>query len=302
MAASPSYLPVIRTITNVDGGSFAPTDEMRILAPLTGEVVTGDGPDRFQLGVASGVLTSLTGTAPIAVSAGLDPVVSIAAATTSLPGSMSAADKTKLDSVGTGAVVTNVGVSGALTLGGTGAFPIVGIPAASAIVAGSMSTAHYSLVNGATAANTASTIMRRDVNGDFVANVGAFTTVIVDSGGIVAAGSISLTPFVETYAATIEMRGRDGGRHEVTLTGNVFFDAPITFDDGASFEVFITQGGAGSYTASWDTGTGGFYFPFGLTGVLMASVVGDCDYFEFKHRAAPVSHWVCVAHLKYSPP
>jgi len=55
-------------------------------------------------GGGSGTVTNVTGTAPIAVATGTTtPVVSIAAATTLVPGSMSAADKTKLDGVATGA-------------------------------------------------------------------------------------------------------------------------------------------------------------------------------------------------------
>ena len=46
---------------------------------------------------ASGTVTGVTGTAPIASTGGTAPVISISAATTSDAGSMSAADKTKLD-------------------------------------------------------------------------------------------------------------------------------------------------------------------------------------------------------------
>ena len=48
---------------------------------------------------ASGTVTGVTGTAPIASSGGTAPVISISAATTSAAGSMSAADKTKLDGI-----------------------------------------------------------------------------------------------------------------------------------------------------------------------------------------------------------
>ena len=55
-------------------------------------------------GGGSGTVTNVTGTAPIQVATGTTtPVVSIAAATTSVAGSMSSADKTKLDGVATGA-------------------------------------------------------------------------------------------------------------------------------------------------------------------------------------------------------
>ena len=50
-------------------------------------------------------VTSVTGTAPIVSSGGTTPAISISAATTSAAGSMSSADKTKLDGIATGAEV-----------------------------------------------------------------------------------------------------------------------------------------------------------------------------------------------------
>lgn len=51
----------------------------------------------------AGAVTNVTGTAPIASTGGATPDISISAATTGAAGSMSAADKTKLDGVATGA-------------------------------------------------------------------------------------------------------------------------------------------------------------------------------------------------------
>ena len=65
----------------------------------------------------AGTITSVTGTAPVVSSGGTTPAISITAATTSAAGSMSAADKTKLDSVETNADVTdatNVDAAGAV--------------------------------------------------------------------------------------------------------------------------------------------------------------------------------------------
>ena len=56
-----------------------------------------------------GSVTGVTGTAPIASSGGTTPASSISAATTSAAGSMSSADKTKLDGIATGATaITNI--------------------------------------------------------------------------------------------------------------------------------------------------------------------------------------------------
>jgi hypothetical protein len=55
----------------------------------------------------TGTVTGVTGTSPIASSGGATPAISITAATTSAAGSMSAADKTKLDGITASADVTD---------------------------------------------------------------------------------------------------------------------------------------------------------------------------------------------------
>jgi hypothetical protein len=73
---------------------------------------------------ATGV-TSVTGTAPIASSGGATPAISISAATTSAAGSMSSADKTKLDGIATSANnYTHPNHSGDVTSSGDGATTI----------------------------------------------------------------------------------------------------------------------------------------------------------------------------------
>jgi hypothetical protein len=71
---------------------------------------------------ATGV-TSVTGTAPIASSGGATPAISISAATTSAAGSMSSADKTKLDAItGTNTGDQTITLTGNVTGSGTGSF------------------------------------------------------------------------------------------------------------------------------------------------------------------------------------
>jgi hypothetical protein len=65
----------------------------------------------------AGTVTGVTGTLPISSTGGATPAISIAAATTSAAGSMSSADKTKLDGIEANADVTdttNVTAAGAL--------------------------------------------------------------------------------------------------------------------------------------------------------------------------------------------
>jgi hypothetical protein len=98
------------------------TDSTRVINSSTGTgatlpvVVAGGisglmtGADKTKLdGIASGAtantgtVTGVTGTAPIVSSGGTAPAISISAATQSAAGSMSSADKTKLDGIATGA-------------------------------------------------------------------------------------------------------------------------------------------------------------------------------------------------------
>jgi hypothetical protein len=255
---------------------------------------------------AGASIVSVGVTAPIVnTGTATEPVIAASAASGASAGTMSSAHWTKLESIGAGATVQEVQLQGALAfgVGSTTAIPIINIPAASAIVPGSMSSAHFSLVNGATLANTASTIVKRGASGEFTAGVITADGLTVSGVSSTFASDVALTPFADTYAANVALRGRDGGKHEITLTGNVTFTAPILHGDGSELKVRVIQGGAGSYTATWaSAGAGRFIFLDGLSGTLLATTVGDADYFEFEHWTAPTSHWVCRLHGKYSPP
>ena len=110
--------------------------------------------------VTSSGVTSVTGTAPIVSSGGNTPAISISAATTSAAGSMSAADKTKLDGIAAGAQVNvatdlSLGTATATTLplnSSTGADVV--LPAVTTTTAGLMGSADKVRLDGiATNAN-----------------------------------------------------------------------------------------------------------------------------------------------------
>jgi hypothetical protein len=72
---------------------------------------------------ATGTVTGVTGTAPIVSSGGNAPAISISAATTSAAGSLSAADKTKLDAItGTNTGNQTITLTGDVSGSGTGSF------------------------------------------------------------------------------------------------------------------------------------------------------------------------------------
>lgn len=66
---------------------------------------------------STGTITSVGGTAPIVSSGGTAPVISITAASTTVAGSMSSADKTKLDGIVAGATNTPLSSSAPVDLG-----------------------------------------------------------------------------------------------------------------------------------------------------------------------------------------
>jgi hypothetical protein len=132
----------------------------------------------------SGSITAVTGTAPITSSGGTTPAIGITAATDSAAGSMSAADKTKLDAIG--AIVTAVTGSAPISSSG-GTTPLISIAAATDSTSGSMSAADKTKLDGMTA-------------GAAVASVSGIAP-IVSSGGTTPA--ISISPATDSTAGSM---------------------------------------------------------------------------------------------------
>jgi hypothetical protein len=128
---------------------------------------------QLALSRAGGDVKAVAATAPLVSTGGTHPVLSITPATDVAPGSMSAADKAKLDAIG--AVVSAVGATAPITSSG-GATPTIGITPATDVAAGSMSSADKA---------------KLDAIGSVVSAVGA-TAPITSSGG--ATPTIGITP------------------------------------------------------------------------------------------------------------
>jgi hypothetical protein len=142
-------------------------------------------------GTGNGTVTAVTGTAPIVSSGGTAPAISISAATTSAAGSMSSADKTKLDGIAAGATAntgTVTGVTGTAPIvssGGTA--PAISISAATTSVAGSMSSADKTKLDGIAAGaqvNVATNLSYTDSTRVIASSTGTNATLPV----VVAAG------------------------------------------------------------------------------------------------------------------
>lgn len=102
---------------------------------------------------ATAGVSAVTGTAPIVSSGGATPSISILAATTSAPGSMSATDKAKLDGIAAGAqvnVATNLGYSAAASSGTVSSSTgnNATLPAATTSLAGLLTAADKAKLDG----------------------------------------------------------------------------------------------------------------------------------------------------------
>ena len=81
----------------------------------------------------------------------------------------------------------------------------ISISASSAGSAGSMSAAHFSLVDGATSSNTASTLVKRDASGNFTAGVISASGVTI-SGSITNATDAATKAYVDSVAQGLDVK------------------------------------------------------------------------------------------------
>jgi hypothetical protein len=220
----------------------------------------------------TGTVTGVTGTAPIVSSGGNAPAISISEATTSTAGSMSAADKTKLDGVATGATantgtVTSVGgtgtvngitltgtvtESGSLTLGGT----LSGISLSNQVTdtlpvanggTGATTLTGYVKGNGTSAMSASAAIPVADVTGAApLASptfTGTATFATTDALGSVRQNIVAV--------AALEINCSLGNFFTKTISANstfTFSNAPSTRAYAFTLEVTHTSG-----TITWPT-------------------------------------------------
>jgi hypothetical protein len=177
-----SAMPAAVTVADVD---LVPIVQGGVNKRAAASLLKGSG----------GGVSQVSGTAPIDVATGTTtPVVSIRAATTGAAGSMSAADKTKLDGVATGATanvgtVTNVTGAAPIVVATGTSTPAISIAAASTVAPGSMSAADKTKLDGVTAGATKSDL-GYTASSRTISNTGGTAAVLP----LVTSGAAGLAP------------------------------------------------------------------------------------------------------------
>ncbi len=209
------WVSFVENVASIAGQSIDVLTDVDTTGKANGNVLTWDSAAAQWEAAAPAGITSVTGTAPIVSSGGTTPAISITAATTSAAGSMSAADKTKLDGITAGAAVASVtGTAPIVSSGGTS--PAISITAATTSAAGSMSAADKTKLDGIAAG--------AQVNQSAFSNfaVATQTTVAADTTTdtvtFAQAGGMTITTNATTDTITFDSARLDDD--DVTLAGN----------------------------------------------------------------------------------
>lgn len=173
----------------------------------------------------AGSVMSVSGSLPIVSSGGPNPNITINPATVATAGSLSAADKTKLDGIAPGASVALVSGSAPISSSG-GTAPNISITAATVAAAGSMSAADKGKLDGLTP-------------GAAVASVSG-TAPIVSSGGTTPA--ISITPATTIAAGSLSAtdKAKLDGITPGAAVASVSGTAPIISSGGTTPAISIS--------------------------------------------------------------
>ena len=193
--------------------------------------------------LVSGGVTAVTGTAPITSTGGLTPDIGISAATTSAAGSMSSADKTKLDGIASGAqtgtvtqVVAGTGLSGG-TITGSGTIALdasvnnLTDVSVSGVTDGELliGKTDGTFTNATLTAGSGISLVEGDGSIEITANTGGGGTVtevgLSDGGGMTIGGTNPITG-----AGTMSVGISNLGVTEARLAANAVTSAKIADD------------------------------------------------------------------------
>lgn len=212
----------------------------------------GDGTWATPAGGA-GSVTNVSGTAPIVSTGGATPAISIDAATPSLPGSMSASDKTKLDTVTAGAKVSNVSGAAPITSTG-GATPTVALALGSGFTGGATLTLNSGEARTVLYPSGVGTVTNVSGTAPINSTLGATPTISLTLGSGLQTVSNALTLKSNETRAIIGTSGTPSSTTFLTGDGqwvaaagtgtvtNVSGTAPISSTGGATPAISIALG------------------------------------------------------------
>jgi len=202
---------------------------------LTKDTATGNA--KFKAAAGGGV-TAVTGTSPIASSGGTTPAISISAATQGAAGSMSAADKTKIDGIESGATAdqtANEILAATKTVDGTG----------SGLDADLLDGHEWSEISVGSTYTTVTTRTR--------AGILAAIATLPSSGGVV------FMPKGDAYLINTDMNISADGTSDIPSTMN---NITLLGEGMGGSDFFRGSGGGGAYVGGatvlqWTKGSGG---------------------------------------------
>ena len=242
-------IPTAGTSTDDQTAAEVNTDTANFGGHLSGTDTTVQAAlDTLDDIASGGDITAVGTTAPLTGggTAG-DVTIAIRAASPTQSGSMSAADKTKLDGVAANATandgdVTSVTVSAPLTGGGNSGDLTIALPDATTAAAGAMSSADKTKLDGVAANATANT-------GD-ITEVG--TTAPLTGGGTAGSVTIAIRAATSTLSGSMSALDKaklDGLERQIELIDSL---NDVTYTQADTANLSSRFGGATVYTAELD--------------------------------------------------
>jgi hypothetical protein len=229
-----------------------------------------------------GTVTSVSGTTPVSVATGTStPVISMAAATSSVDGYLTSTDWTTFNGKGSG-TVTAVSVASANGFTGTssgGATPALTLTTS---ITG-MLKGNGAAISAATAgtdylAPPSGTAILKANSGGALANATAGTDYVVSSTATAFTAQQYFSTATLTDGATISWAVGAAQVATVTIAGNRTFGAPTGLVNGGFYSLCVIQDATGSRTITWNA----VFDWAGGTAPTLSTAANSKDFFVFR--------------------
>ena len=152
----------------------------------------------------------------------------------------------------------------------SGGVATISISAADGTNPGSMSAAHYTLVNNATDANTASTIVKRDASGNFTAGTVSATSVTI-SGAVTNATDAATKAYVDGVASGLDVKASV----RVATTANVALATAL--ENGDAIDGITLATGDRVLVKNQSTGSQNGIYVVQASGAAVRATDADAD-------------------------